>query len=141
MSPAGEDTIAAVRSYLTEQVLPGLSQGQRSEFRAALKLLDEAAAELAGRSALRELELRELIPLCEQADTVLGRPASGGGSSDREDLLGAVEERVLALQEQVRAGGEGRDLLRSLYACLRHHALQRTPWQSVFPVPTEGVLR
>lgn len=104
----GAETIAAVHAYLTESILPGLAQEQRSEFRAALKLLDEAAREVAERPALEAVDLKD------------------------------AEERVLALQEQVRTTGEGTDELAELYATLGRHAEGRIPWQSIFPVPDRG---
>lgn len=107
MGSRGEDTLNEVRAYLADRVLGLLPPEERSEFRAALKLLDEATREVAA--------------------------GAGSGLDPAE-----AEARVLALQEQVRSGGDGMEELDALYEQLGEEARARSAFQSVFPYPDEG---
>lgn len=154
MRPAGIDVLAAVRAFLEGSVLPGVAQEQRSELRAAIKLLRGAEIELDESPAVLEAETAELWVLVQRARAVLAReialpeapaPRSGGFPAPNElrarhaDACATATAAVLALQEHVRAreaGDPEREsaaaILADLYATLGRHAERRIPWQSVF---------
>ncbi len=128
MKPGAIAAIAAIGEFLEAHVLPAVPAEQRSELRAARKLLDEAARELAALPAVAAAEATELRALCDARE------------EDRRGVLAAVEKRITELQESIRAGHAGRERLEEIYAMLGRQAALRLPFQSVFPHEPAGKL-
>lgn len=147
------DALAAlgvVRTFLTTDIVPLVPEASAGELRAAVKLLETAAIELADRHGSVRAETVDLIGFCARAGMLLGldsvssqataqaRRAQAEPSGPALELLWA-DARSLAtsvlprLQDQAAASDEARSLLKHLYRCLGGHARSRLVWQSVFP--------
>lgn len=146
------DALAAlgvVRTFLTTDIVPLVPKASASELRAAVKLLETAAIELADRHGSVRAETGDLIGFCARAGTMLGldsvssEAAAQGRRAQAEPSGPALEllwsdARSLAttvlppLQDQAAASEEARCLLKELYRCLGDHARSRLAWQSVF---------
>lgn len=157
---ASADPIAAVGAYLQDAVLPGVAQEQRSELRAAIKLLQSAARELDELPGVLGAQIAELRTLCAAAEWVLDPgndepvpahrepPATLTVLRARDDEARAAAGRAIeALQQHLRTTtGEhepAERVLAGLFEALGRHAARRMAWQSVFPVApdTEGASR
>ncbi|HEX4109370.1 MAG TPA: hypothetical protein VHX88_14635 [Solirubrobacteraceae bacterium] len=148
MRPDGLQTIGAVRGYLDGVARAGMPPEQRSEVRAALKLLANAQLELSELAGLLRTESAELLALCAGTAALTGVQEPEQRAPELDATLPELQEHhaharrasaqaILALQLQARDGsGPALDLLDRFYVALGRHAERRLPWQSVFPVPT-----
>ncbi|MCV7410624.1 hypothetical protein AWC05_20585 [Mycobacterium florentinum] len=147
------DALAAlgvVRTFLSADIVPVVPEASAGELRAAVKLLETAAIELADRHSSVRAESVDLIGLCARAATLLGldtvsleataqgRRTQAEPSSPAMELLWADARSltttvVSRLQDQATASEQARCLLRQFYRCLGDHARSRLAWQSVFP--------
>jgi hypothetical protein len=164
----GLETLARVRAFLCEQIVPSVPGELASEVRAAVKLLDTAAIELNQRHALLLAELADSIDYCQRAAQLVGRPDStqtwlaacrtlaeraGEPGLDLRGLDGVLRDvralgstLLVELGKHQRASGAetAGELAAEFCACLGDHARRRLAWQAVFPVspdspPSTGV--
>jgi hypothetical protein len=150
MSTDALTAIGVVRTFLTTDIMPVVPKAAASELRAAVKLLETAATELADRHGSVRAETDDLIGFCARAGTLLGldsvsaeaaaqaRRAQAEPSGPALELLWADARSLTTtvlprLQDQATASDEARFLLKHLYRCLGEHARSRLAWQSVFP--------
>ncbi len=148
-------TLEVVRTFLTTDIMPVVPKESAGELRAAVKLLETAAIELADRHGSVRVETDDLIGFCAQAATLLGLasvaseataqacraqaepsgPALELLRADARSLCAAVLPR---LQDRAAESDQARSLLKHFYRCLGDHARSRLTWQSVFPATTSN---
>lgn len=138
-------TLAQIRCFLSEDVLPVMPAELAGEVRAAVKLLRTVETEVDRAYPLLRKEIMELLALNTEAlaaapelAELRSRAELGDASlSELDGLhrdLRALSSRVLATLQEAGGG----PLLDRFYATLGRHAEARLHWQAVFPVSTEG---
>ena len=151
MSADAITVLEAVRAYLTEKLLPAVPASQRSDLRAAAKLIDNALGELDMLHPMLQNECAEMEQLCREAESLaaqhgeLARVTTAARELAAEahgESLTALRERHgqwsalcgdLALALQALPGEASARQMRGLLELLGAHALARARWQSVFP--------
>jgi hypothetical protein len=158
MSVGPFETLAAVRDFLSREVLPTVPKEMASEVRAAVKLLQDVADELDWLPAVLHAECAEMLALhiktqemiATGVDEELRRKivSPPGSLSEQRELHRAMIETassvVRKLQAGVREASSGsvestklRALLDQHYEILGRHAETRLRWQSVFDKRSE----
>ncbi|MFA7584590.1 MAG: hypothetical protein WCY11_00100 [Novosphingobium sp.] len=156
------ERLAGIRQFLSNEILPSVAGDKRSDLRATLKMLENMASEIDCLPGLLELEIPEMLHLCNAAMAALG-----WNGVDQDDLQSLKEFSLefdrpgkllselqtlhssicvlisnLAIQliAKIVTEPEGqkclsgpRVVLAKCYRLLRRQAEARTPWQSVFP--------
>ena len=142
-------TLALVRDFLDEQVVPNVAASLRSEVRAAIKLLAEAEREIDAiggdlNHCGSGVDSGRLVSASEHARPPMSEQLQQ--DSDRQLVLGA---ELVELVEIVSATGgplpsaQESDVhrrLATLLASLTHTAERAASWQSVF-APTQQAFR
>lgn len=152
--------LSEIRAFVEGEILDTVPTHLRGELRAALKLLDEVAAELDRAYPLLEHECRELLALIDAADRALGNDtgeahelaqalvSGSSGVCELDRLHGRIRALTLVRYRGVCGATEtaiiderdGDELRARFLDTLADHASRRAAWQSVFPVgsdPTE----
>ncbi|EQB01054.1 hypothetical protein [Sphingobium baderi] len=156
------ERLAGIRQFLGEEILPCVPGDKRGDLRAALKMLEDMAKEIDRLPGLLELEIAEMLHLCDAAVAALG-----WDGVDQDDLQSLKEFALefdkpgkrlsellalhtgicvlvsnLAIQLTAKVAIEPEDqkclsgprvVLAKSYRLLRRQAEARTSWQSVFP--------
>ena len=153
MSSDGLASLAMVRAFLSDEILPVVPDSLSGELRAALKILDTVALELDGLFPRLQPECAQLLHACgDTLAAVSDEPAYQSlalrhGSLAKEYVQAfATTTELLRFSDTVRdlmgdlivlllahgGDGEQRRLLECLYSLLSEHAAARLRWQSVF---------
>lgn len=156
------ERLAGIRQFLGEEILPSVAGDKRSDLRATLKVLENMASEIDRLPGLLELEIPEMLHLCDVAVAALG-----WGGVDQEELqslkafalefdkpgkrlsellalhagiCALISNLAIQLTAKVTIEPEGqkclsgpRVVLAKCYRLLRRQAEARSAWQSVFP--------
>ena len=151
MSADAITVLEAVRAYLTDKLLPTVPASQRSDLRAAAKLIDNALGELDMLHPMLQNECAAMERLCREAESHAAQhPTLAPMAAAARELAGqahgesltALRQRHgqwsalcgdLALALQAIPGAEAARQMRGLLELLGSHALARARWQSVFP--------
>ena len=75
------ERLAGIRQFLGNEILPSVADDKRSDLRATLKMLEDMANEIDRLPELLELEIPEMLHLCNAAMAALG-----WNGVDQEDL-------------------------------------------------------
>ncbi|MBL0116826.1 MAG: hypothetical protein IPP45_16455 [Sphingomonadales bacterium] len=155
----------SIRQYLADEILPDLPGEKRSDFRAALKILETMEIEIDFLPGLLETEVHDMFRLCDAALAALGRPeladknlrtyneltrrsaASIRQLSEKQDLhadlTNLVGQFAVQLRAKVEAEPQGLNcpsgskvVLIKCQQFLRRQARARLGWQAVFPAAT-----
>ena len=135
MSADAITVLEAVRAYLTEKLLPAVPASQRSDLRAAAKLIDNALGELDMLHPMLQNECAEMEQLCREAESLAAQHGELARvtTAARELAAEAHGESLTALRLQAIPGEASARQMRGLLELLGAHALARARWQSVFP--------
>ena len=150
MSGDALDALHDIRAFIAREIVDTVPAHLRSELRAALKLLDEVAAELDTAYPMFRAECRDSLELIEAADHLLAIDARETAAlstalneaslslrdlSALHDQIGAL---LLARYRTLRKPPDGatsssHELCQRLHDNFAAQARRRARWQSVFP--------
>lgn len=151
MSADAITVLEAIGAYLTDRLLPAVPASQRSDVRAAAKLIANALGELdviypllQGECAEMERACREAEAIDAEQDALAGIAAAARALSAKpgDESLTALRARHgqwralcgdLALALLAIPGAAATNQMQALLELLGRHALARAKWQSVFP--------